>query len=470
MRRLRSVAVPVAVCLLLLAVAAAATAASPTPGASPGAGRDVYRIGTTAAYDGLNPFTARGGLSRECLSLCYDSLTGYVADPAGGYDSTPDLASAWKPSDQGRVWTFTIRSGMTWQDGVPLTADDVVFTYGWIRATGERTYARYLAGVSDVRAPDATTLIVACREPNATVPVIPIPILPAHVWRSYAYRGLAAAKAFANLPPVGSGPFRVVRAASGVVELAPDSHYPAALGGPPHLRRLLFVQFTDAAAMVRSYEAGGLDATVGWPAADEAALRRVPGTAVSRASGLGAQGLLFDCRPGVRTAAARLLRRVTVRQAIAWAIDRPAVAAAATGGLAVPGSSLLSPALGDWHWDVPAGAAYRFQPGHGAATAGRRRPARPRRRRRARGAGRHQAGVPPRGAARAAAGPHRRAHGGGLVRRGGHQTGAAARRRRRPGAAPARRRGLRHRPRQASTARWTRAYSSAPSPHTARRV
>jgi peptide/nickel transport system substrate-binding protein len=362
MRRLRSVAVPVAVCLLLLAAAAAATAASPTPGASPGTGRDVYRIGTTAAYDGLNPFTARGGLSRECLSLCYDRLTAYAADPAGGYAVTPDLASAWTPSDQGRVWTFTIRSGMTWQDGAPLTSADVAFTYEWIRATGERTYERYLAGVTGVQAPDAATFVVTCREPDASVPVIPIPILPAHVWRSYAARGLSAAKAFADLPPVGSGPFRVVHASPGAVALVPNPRYPAALGGPPHVRRLVFVPFAHAADMVRSYEAGDLDAAVGWPASDEAALRRVAGTAVSRAPGLGAQGLLFDCRPGVRTAAARLLRLVTVRQAVAWAIDRPDVAAAATSGLAVTGSSLLSPVLGDWQWQVPAVAAYRSSP------------------------------------------------------------------------------------------------------------
>ena len=66
--------------------------------------------------------------------LTYDSLVGYdpkTLSPMKGEEST-GLATDWTVSDDGLTWTFTIRQNAKWDDGVPLTAKDVAFTYNYI--------------------------------------------------------------------------------------------------------------------------------------------------------------------------------------------------------------------------------------------------------------------------------------------------------------------------------------------------
>ena len=339
--------------LLAAALLAAALLTSFPAAASPAP--LTYRIGVAGQCDGVDPFASRSPVSRECLRLGYDCLTGYDAD----YRPVPDIAESWAVSSDGTTWTFHVREGMTWHDGLPLTAHDVAFTYRLILRTQEPTYSHYLAGVESVTAPDDGTVVIVTRRPRADLLGMAVPILPRHVW---ADADPDAPGVAGDQPFVGSGPFRISDVQSGSVRLEANDAYPDALGGRPTLDEVHFVVERDADALVEAYRAGSLDAVVGYPPEEAAVFDDAPGTTAVAAPAIGAHELSFNCWNSRRSGGDPLLLDPSVRRAVHWAIDTEKLVAAAAAGLAVPGTSLLSPAQLGWRWEVPEAAQYRYDP------------------------------------------------------------------------------------------------------------
>jgi len=354
MRRLTIAAtLAVLIAAALLALPGAASAAdTPSPAASP----VEYRIGIAQDYDGMNPFSSWSSITWECFRLCYDFLTWYDAD----YKPAPDLAESWEVSPDGRTWTFHIRRGMRWHDGKPLTARDIAFTYNLILDTQHWAYIQYLTGVKKVTAPDDRTVVIETRKPNATMLALYVPILPEHIWKKVDPDRL---ETFRNMPFVGSGPFRLTELKKGKwVKLEPNPDYPAALGGPPAVDAVYFVIYQNADSMIEDFKAGALDAVVDFPATYEKVLDKLPGVNAVAAPAVGFHELGFNCWNDPRSKGNPLLRDVAIRQAIHWAIDKEAIVQTAMAGLAVPGTSLISPVQGIWHWDVPEEQQYRYDP------------------------------------------------------------------------------------------------------------
>jgi len=337
--------------LLVVPVAAMAASAAPSPSAA-----TAYRIGILEDFDGINPFSAWSGPSRECFRLGYNFLTWYDRE----YKPVPDLARSWETSADGRTWTFHIIAGMKWQDGVPLTARDIAFTYNLILETQDAAYAQYLTGVTSVTAPDDKTLVINTRKPNAGMLALYIPILPEHVWKTADPENLGG---FKNWPMVGSGPFRVAELEkSKWIRIAANPDYPQELGGPPTIDEVYFVISQDTDSMIQDYKAGKLDGIVNWPAAYYKILKSLPGTTAVAAPAIGFHELGFNCWASPKSKGDPLLRDVAVRQAIALAVDKDKINATSMAGLAVPGTSLISPVQGLWHWQVPAGQKVTYDP------------------------------------------------------------------------------------------------------------
>ncbi|MCX6371860.1 MAG: ABC transporter substrate-binding protein [Actinobacteria bacterium] len=350
-RDLAAAAIALVLAVLLLVPAAAMAGTSASPGAA-----SVYRIGILEDFDGINPFSAWSGPSWECFRLSYNFLTWYDRE----YRPAPDLARSWQTSADGKTWTFHIIEGMKWQDGVPLTALDVAFTYNLILDTQDAAYAQYLTGVTSVTAPDAATVVITTRRPSAGMLALYIPILPEHIWKRADPQNLGG---FKNWPLVGSGPFRVAELEKGKwMRLAANPDYPRELGGPPTIDEVYFVIDPNADAMIQDYKTGELDAIVNWPATYYKILKSLPGTTAVAAPAIGFHELGFNCWASPKSKGDPLLLDVAVRQAIGWAIDKDRINAASMAGLAVPGTSLISPAQGLWHWEVPAGQTPAYDP------------------------------------------------------------------------------------------------------------
>ncbi len=264
------------------------TRSRPRPRRRP-SGKLVYRLGITQGYDGFNPFAHWSGPTWDTFRLCYNFLTWYDED----YKPTPDLASEWSTSPDGKVWTFTIREGMKWSDGEPLTANDIAYTYNRILETEHWAYIQYLVGVQKVEAPDDATLVITCDKPNAGMLALYIPILPEHVWKDVADDDLENYK---NIPLVGSGPFVLDEVKKDKwVKLVPNPDYPEELGGPPKLDEFWYIFSQNMDSMVQDYKAGNLEAIVDWPASYYEDLKSMAGTTVSKAPAIGFVELGFNC-------------------------------------------------------------------------------------------------------------------------------------------------------------------------------
>ena len=134
--------------------------ASPAPGASAAAGKVVYKVGWTRPPDNLNPFIGYAAPAFEIWYLTYDSLVGYdpkTLAPMKGEAST-GLATDWSTSADGLTWTFTIRQNAKWDDGQPLTAKDIAFTYNYVIQNKMENYTAYTNLIETATAVDDYTV------------------------------------------------------------------------------------------------------------------------------------------------------------------------------------------------------------------------------------------------------------------------------------------------------------------------
>ncbi len=108
-------------------------------GSNVAASDEILRFGTSG-YDGiLNPIMTDNTYDSYACSLIFESMI--KLDKSGAYQ--PDIAS-WKISDDHLTYTFTLKDGIKFSDGTPLTADDVYFTFSTIAHPdydGPRAYA-----------------------------------------------------------------------------------------------------------------------------------------------------------------------------------------------------------------------------------------------------------------------------------------------------------------------------------------
>lgn len=171
---------------------------------------------------------------------------------------TPDLATSWTTSPDGLEYLFTLRPGVKWHDGQPFSASDVKFTFDQIKdvKSGSRLGSDF-AAVAGVDVIDSLTVRFRLTAPFA--PFLALlgynaGILPAH---KFAGRRLLDATDFNRTAPVGTGPYRVIQAASGsaiVLERNPDY-----FGTKPALDQVIFRIVPDVNAQVAQLLAGELD-------------------------------------------------------------------------------------------------------------------------------------------------------------------------------------------------------------------
>ena len=250
------------------------------------------------------------------------------------YDSAlrpaPYYARSWRWSADRRALTFRLASGLSWQDGQPTTSRDVAFTLD--AARDPRTgYSRYadLAAVTGLDAPNDSTVTVAFARPQPDFPLVlcELPIVPAHLLAGVPRADMRRA-AFDTLP-VGNGPYRFVERRPGERWVfARNDAFPASLGGPPDVRRIVVAIVDEPSTKFAGLVSGELDVAGISPAMAGLAARD-PSLRVLEYPALIAYGVVFN------TARAPF-DDVRVRRAIALAIDRRRIVTAALYGFATP--------------------------------------------------------------------------------------------------------------------------------------
>lgn len=255
---------------------------------------------------------------------------------AGDRAFVPALAKSWSRRDS-LTLVFELDPRATWQDGVPVTAKDVVFTFGRARdpaiAPGLARQLRHVASVTadgERRVVVRFTHFYAEQLYDAVFHVAP---LPAHLLADLPPASLASAP-FVQAP-VGSGPYRWVRRVPGqFVELAANERF---FLGVPAIRRVFFRVAVDADARLNLLLSGEADAMDNIPpprsnldrVAAQKDLRIIP----VPSSTLGF--VLFNQRdPSDRDRPHPILRDTAVRRAIGLALDRRVMVRATFGNAA----------------------------------------------------------------------------------------------------------------------------------------
>lgn len=248
----------------------------------------------------------------------------------------PLLAERVALSEDRRTYTFTLRQGVTFHNGAPLTSAEALWSLRWYLtpATQWRCLpdldGRGIAKVVAMEAPDPRTVTITLERPTALfLPTLARPdcggtaiLHPSSLNADGAWRA-----------PVGTGPYRLGEWRRGqYVELERFDAY-ASLPGPrdgftggkaAHAARVRFVVIPDASAAKAALISGAID-VMGDVAGSEAAdLRARPGIVVRASPGMGLTGFLIQTRDP-------LLRDVRIRQALALSIDAEAIVSATMG-------------------------------------------------------------------------------------------------------------------------------------------
>lgn len=187
----------------------------------------------------------------------------------------PLLAKSWDMEEGGKAFVFHLRDGVTWHDGKPFTADDVVYTFNIFAnpAVGS-TYAAKLAdivGYDEFKAGTATELAGVTKVDDMTVRVelkspsplwvdlqqISISILPKHILGDVPADQLRTHPYWKNM--VGTGPFVMTKFVDDqYIEGVANENY---FLGKPKLDKIVFQIYADTTAILNALEAGELDAT-----------------------------------------------------------------------------------------------------------------------------------------------------------------------------------------------------------------
>lgn len=348
-----------AVGLILALCIATGTAGATSPSAAPG--KVVLKIGWTGEPDNLNPFIGWQNATYEIWAMNYDFLFGFGLNN----EPIPDLATELPTkangdiSSDGKVWTIHLRTGVKWQDGTPLTADDVAWTYNYVVKNHMANMAIGTVGIVGARVIDAQTVEITCSRPKADMEKIFLPILPKHVWQDVSPE--EAQTSYANKPPIiGSGPFQVVDFKKGTsVRLERNPSY---WGKRPAVDEIWFLLYQNADAMVADLKLGTIDAAWGVPVAQFKALGSSNVIETVPYLFFNWTYLNFNCYTG-ESLGNPVLRDWRFRNALNYAVDRQKICAISYGGMATPGSTILTPGMWtnpDYHWEPPAGEAYGF--------------------------------------------------------------------------------------------------------------
>ncbi len=315
---------------------------------SPAAGKVILRVGWVNDPDNLNPFIGYESSSFEIWHLNYDMLVGYKASDGS---PAPELAESWETSSDGKTWTFHLRHGISWQDGVPFTASDVAFTFNYIvdNATDLAAMSAYTNLIKHVNVVDPYTVEFVCSKPKANMLRMWVPVLPEHIWSKVPAKD--AGSKYQNKPPIiGTGPFQTVEVKKGeFVRMEANPHYWRA---KPTIQEILFQTYTNADTMAQELKAGTLDVAYSIPSAQFKQIGATPGLKAIEYNTKAWEYLDFNCYNDPASLGNPVLKDVKFRQAVSWAIDRQKLCDLAWNGHATPGTTMMPPDVWPANWNA----------------------------------------------------------------------------------------------------------------------
>ncbi len=285
---------------------------------------------------GFNPFNP----AVEFLSLgtVYEPLVFVNALKSG--DTTPWLASKYEWASDNKSVTFTIRDGVKWTDGQPLTAADVLYTFQLMKKNPALDLNAVWSVLSDVQQQGTNQVVMSFK--TSAVPYFyyvadQVGIVPEHIWSKIS----GDPAAYVDYPPVGSGPFKVSPCTpQNITYVRNDSYWQPGL---PKVAKVLYPAYT-------SNDPANLDLATGKAQWGSQFIPNIDTFYVAKSPDnhywfppLTNVSVFINLKDGT-------LGDKVVRQAMAYAVDREKVSKVAEYGYQPPAnqSGIVTPTYADW--------------------------------------------------------------------------------------------------------------------------
>jgi peptide/nickel transport system substrate-binding protein len=286
------------------------------------AGKRILRVGMYREMDTLNPFTSQ--MLGEVYHQIFEGLT--MSNDKNSYFGMlaveiPTVENGGViTNDDGQIeMTWKLQEGVLWHDGVPVTAEDVCFTYDWIVSEdGNLIYNQGdYKNIEKCEVIDDTTLVLTWKNPFAKYQTLFEAFLPKHLLEGEV---ISTLEAF-NRAPVGNGPYKFEEWKAGeYIRLVKNEDYWRS--GLPNFDEMVFYSVPDANTRLNGIKAGEFD-IVQLNSLMIKEAEGIPGTTAVMVSQNAFYHLDFSFKS---ERGAKLFEDIRVRQAIFYGIDRDSIA------------------------------------------------------------------------------------------------------------------------------------------------
>lgn len=282
----------------------------------------------------INPILAISDADRDLTALVYSGLL--RATPSGGYET--DLAQSYDVSEDGKVYTFTLREHLTFHDGTPLTSEDILYTVQKAQDPALKSPLRANWDGVAVEAPDARTVRFTLKSAYAPfIENLTLGILPKSRWSGITDEEFPFSEL--NAEPIGSGPYAVAgvsRTSSGIPSTYSLRSFDNYALGEPYIGRLTLRFYQSENALTTALGRGEIDSASGISPDN---LKGIPKDRIVTSPLNRVFGVFFNQNQSA------LLRDKAVRQALNDSINRQELVSEVLGGYGTPLTSATPPTI-----------------------------------------------------------------------------------------------------------------------------
>jgi peptide/nickel transport system substrate-binding protein len=319
---------------------AAGLAAATLLAAAPVQAEDLT-IALASEATSIDPHFHNTGNNNQVVTHIFDALI----NQGSNQELLPGLATSWEPTDD-TSWVFHLRQDVTFHDGSPFTADDVVFTLERAPDVPDSpsSFAQSINSITEINVIDDYTIEF---KTGSAYPLLPNDLSIVRIISRENGEGATTADYNSGAAAIGTGPYRLVEYVPGdrIVLTANDDYW----GGRPEWDNVTLRPITSDPARVAALLAGDVDVIARVPTADITQLSENPDVALSQGVSNRVIYLHIDSYRDVTPMVTAKdgseipnpFRDVRVRRAISMAIDRNAIVEQVMEGVAIPAGQLL---------------------------------------------------------------------------------------------------------------------------------
>jgi peptide/nickel transport system substrate-binding protein len=322
-------------------------------------GKKVLKLGWAQDPQTLSVFLDYDEEDFRIWAINYDLLVNFSPDNLG---PAPGIAESWDVSDDKKTVTFHLIKGAKWSDGEPITSKDVKFSLDVLGDNGA-LFTGYTDNVTSVRTPDAETVVVKTKKPDARiVGGLFLYMIPEHIWGKQSVKALTTTYK-PQIPMVGSGPYVVTEfKRNRIIRMEPNPNF---RGPKPKFDELQWIKYGSDDAVERALTLGEIDVITEVQPASYERLGKTKGIKTVKAASPSFTELAFNLCSKEHCPDAKFnpaIQDKTVRQAIAFAVDRDRINEISTRNTAFTGHGILPNFYKDFFQEPEGDLDYPYDP------------------------------------------------------------------------------------------------------------